>query len=473
MAPDDLANDRPIDRLDIGIGIAVLLLLLAIGLTVALGDQAGIGVVSAAPGPTAHTLSLVRVTFSEPMKAETVEARFSIAPPLPGKFAWSGAQLTFRPAGPLVPGKAYTVTVRAGAESAEGRRLLQDVSLSFRVVPPQVIFIAPAVRAENAGAPNLWAVDPANPFVTRQLTFSEYGVLDYAPGPDGSQIVYAQRANDGTADLYLLNVDNGAIQRLTNCVKALCQSPDWSPDGSRIVYERVESNAALKELDQGAPRAWILNLRDLTTAPLFADSQSLGGVPRWSPDGRQIATYDRNLGAIVVYDLVTGDRKLIRTLEGETGAFAFSPDGSQFVYPEMMATSGRFFMELSLADLANPQNGIRSLSGRDAPPVEDNSPAWNPDGKRLAITRRYLDQRATNGAQVYLIDPATTEAQPLVVDDNYFHGAIHWDPAGERLVIQRLPYGTPEPEPGIWVYEVSTKRLWQVAKDAFLPNWLP
>ena len=50
--------------------------------------------------------------------------------------------------------------------------------------------------------------------------------------------------------------DGGAIQQITHCLKALCQAPDWSPDGLRIAYERIELNKDLPQLDQGVSIIW-------------------------------------------------------------------------------------------------------------------------------------------------------------------------------------------------------------------------
>jgi hypothetical protein len=55
------------------------------------------------------------------MDAASVESRFAIEPPIPGKFSWNGAQLTFTPSTGLIADQSYKVTIRAGATSARGR----------------------------------------------------------------------------------------------------------------------------------------------------------------------------------------------------------------------------------------------------------------------------------------------------------------------------------------------------------------
>jgi Tol biopolymer transport system component len=460
-----------LDRADLGIGATIIVLLVAIVGVIAAGDRAGVGVSTMLPSGEAHTTTPIRIVFSETMDAATVESRFAIDPPIVGKFAWNGQQLTFKPSVALAADQVYTVTVLAGATSTQGRRLLSDVHWSFNVGRPRVAYLAPAVRDQQAEPANVWIADPAAPFAVRQLTTSEYGVIDFEPSPDGTQIAFAQSTPGGGADLYVVPVDGGAAQQVTNCLKALCQAPDWSPDGLRIAYERIELNKDLPQVDQGVPRTWIVNLKDLSTAPLLSDTQALGRLPRWSPDGTQIAVYDLNLHGIAIYDLANGDRKFISTYVEETGAF--DPTGARLVYPELVQSPFEFFNAFAVADLANPANGIKPLNGQDTTPVSDHQAAWTPDGKALAITRRYNERRLTCDPQIYLISAESAEVQPLVVDANYAHGAIGWNPAGDQLVMQRYPCTDPNGQPGIWIYDMKSKSLRQVAKNGYIPQWVP
>jgi Tol biopolymer transport system component len=181
--------------------------------------------------------------------------------------------------------------------------------------------------------------------------------------------------------------------------------------------------------------------------------------------------YDRNQHAIAIYDLTTGDSKLIPTVIEEPGLF--DPTGQRLVYAILVEAPQEFYSSFALADLANPQGSVHALNEPDAPPVDDHQAAWNPDGKSLAVTRRYLDNRQVCGPQVYLVNPDTGDAQPLVVEGSYSHGAIGWNPAGDQLVMQRFPCMEQNAQPGIWVYDMQGKTLRQVAKNGYVPQWLP
>lgn len=458
------------ERLDFAALALAAVILIAIVVTIAIGDRAGVGVVSVAPQGQAHTTSTIRITFAESMDSASVEKHFAIDPPAHGNFSWNGAQLTFDPAAALTAGQTYTVTVQAGAASTQGRLLTQDTHWTFTVSRPRVAYLAPAIHDDPPAPPNLWIADPAEPNNAKQITFNRAGILpDYAASPDGTRIAFAQPGPNATADLYLMTLDTGAIQRVTQCVDASCQSPSWSPDGTRIVYERVELNTSLQQLDRGVPRAWIVNLNDLSTTPLLVNSQLLGKQPRWSPDGAQIAVYDQNAHGTIIYNLTDGSSSIITSAQDETGLF--DPSGKRMVYPDLLQTQIGFSTTLAIADLTAQQ--VHPLTNKDEAPVDDRQAAWTPDGKMLAVTRRYLDQPESVGAQVYLINPDTAEVQPLVKDPQYNHGAIAWDPAGEQLVMQRFPTTKQDGVPSIWVYNVRTKALEQIATNAYLPQWIP
>ncbi len=479
MVTSKLNKFPRLDRFEIAAGIVIVLVLISIGTTISAGDRAGVAVVNISPQGTAHTTSTINITFGEPMDAASVAQHFIIQPHVDGKITWSGPQLTFAPAHPLAGGQSYSVTLKAGAVSAQGRHLMDDSTWRFNVGSPLVVYLWPASQGDSTAPSNLWVVDPAAPFTGTQLTFSKTGILpDYTVSTDGTRVAFAQNNADGSADLYMLELDEldtgvkaGSIQRLTQCVSAVCQMPDFSPDGTRIAYERIEQNPQLDERDRGVPRTWILNLKDLSTTPLLPSSELLGHAPHWSPDGTQIAVHDQTLHAIAIYNLTNGDRKLIPSLVGDNGIF--DPTGGRFVYPELAQTADGFFTTLSIADLAHPENGTHSLSGNNGAQVDDGLAAWNPDGKQLAVTRQYLSTDTSNARQLYLIDPVTGDAQALTQDSNYTNGAIAWNPSGNQIVVQRFPVLDQNAQPGIWVYDLNAKTLRQIANNGYLPQWIP
>jgi Tol biopolymer transport system component len=216
---------------------------------------------------------------------------------------------------------------------------------------------------------------------------------------------------------------------------------------------------------------WLVDVGTAQSQLLFDDPQQLGADPLWSPDGRRIAIYDAAAGGIRVRDLQTGQETLLVSEPGDTGAFA--PDGTRLVYPFLVrgALGQEFYTHLALADLnADTQ---ASLSGEQDAPVEDAFAAWSPDGTRLALARRYLDERYTAGKQIYLLDVSSGAATPLIVDAACTHAAPQWDPSGRWIVYQRFALNDPNAQPEIWVFDTQTGQTQLLAENAFFPAWLP
>jgi Tol biopolymer transport system component len=463
-----------VERFDLVSGGVIVILATLIGLVIIGGDRAGVAVSLIDPTlgmplmETTQPISIpysapITLRFSEPMDAAS--ASIVLTPSVPGKAAWSGSTWTFTPATALVGGQTYTLQVQKGSTSAAAREVRSDHRWILAARTPAILFLYPAIHAKNNESTNLYRVQEAGK--PEQLTDSPFGIEDYAPSPDGSQIAFTQNDQNGKTDLFLLDLASRSTRRLTNCVDASCRAPSWNPDGIRIVYERADS----KRIDADA-RAWIVNTRTLSNTPLFIEQRWLARSPRWSRDGRMIALYDRELSAIVLVDAVSGERSLIQTLEDDPGQFSF--DAVHLAYAQLMTTPQGVIRQTEIADFGQAPRTVRPLAPPDGAIVDDSAAAWNPDGQHLAIMRRYLsDERATEKFQVYQVDATTGTSEPLVVDPAYAHGYLSWRADGAQLLMQRYPYQEPAAEPSIWFYDVRSKALTQVAINGFMPRWIP
>jgi Tol biopolymer transport system component len=471
MSDSELAQPyRPrLDHFDLIVMVTVVILLTVTGMVIASGDHVGVYIVDNgyAPTGTASGAVPIRIRFSEAMAAQSVTDHFRIEPDAPGDFSWIGQDiLIYTPRQPLRAGQVYAVTVAQGARSARrGTDLQQDFSWSFTVQLPRAVYLAPS----DGFLQNLYMTD-LQTGQAYQLTDSEYGIQDFAVSPDGSKIAYSQTEQDQSVNLWILDLSTQSRRPITNCVDAHCTMPSWKPDGTQIAYVREEFNTGTG-LGVSNGRAWIVDLGTLQTQLLFTDTQILGTGPTWSPTGQAIAVYDMSLPGIRIHDFSTGDDMTIETMQGMVGWW--SPDGQNLIYPVMVQglKGSEYYSQLEMASLDT--GSITRISGPEDAPVEDTEGAWSPDGQHVAIARSYLDNRYTLGKQIYLFDLATGDVQPLVVDTAYYHAGLHWDAAGQRLVFQRYPLQQPGARPSIWVYDLATGQLQQVAENAMMPQWIP
>lgn len=488
LAPDT----RPflLSRFDKMVLLVVVVLAAGIGVTILLGDRVGVTLDRVGPLGVARSTAPILLQFSEPMNHDSLTGRLRVVEvqpgtaaetlqesdviaPVAGDLRWNGKTALFQPAAALIPGATYAVIMDKGVASETGREVLSEYRFSFQVRRPRIAYLGPA-----SGTPyNIWIADPTDPTSAEQVTFAPSGIFNYSVSPDGSKIAFSERnSSTGTSDIKLLDLDSGGLQQLTNCIDADCTTPVWRPDGKVIGYERVELNGNFTEMDVSPTRVWLLDLSTTpaSTRPLFSDSQMLGYGLQWSADGNRITVFDYNSQGILFHQFEPESTIVIPSRYGSVGAL--SPDGTQVVYPEVLLTESEARSYLQLVDLETQD--IRPMTSLDDP-IDDDTAAWSPDGKRLAIGRRYLDDRFTRGKQLYLMNPDDGSAEELLVDPLYQMGSFAWNPNGTQLVLQRFPdpMAMEDPnnpsKPEIWVIDVNTKALTKIAEDAFYPRWVP
>ncbi|NJL92622.1 MAG: hypothetical protein HC915_02285 [Anaerolineae bacterium] len=181
--------------------------------------------------------------------------------------------------------------------------------------------------------------------------------------------------------------------------------------------------------------------------------------------------FDINLPGIRVYDFDRQNNVMIENMQGTVGTF--SPDGTRLLYPVLVrgAIGQSFYKHLEMVDFVSLQQ--TRVSGPPEAPLEDWMGAWHPDGERIAVARTYFDDRYTPGAQVYMLEVATEDVEPLVVDTDYHHSALAWSTDGQILVMERINRREPGSFPEVWAYDMVTEELILISTDAWLPGFLP
>lgn len=459
-----------LERFDLIVWSAMLALGLMTGLVLLRGDQVGVRVSDLVPAPDStgvSTRTTIRLTFGEQMDQASVERRFQVTPPLTGTLSWRGKTLIWRPGESLAAEARYVVTLAAGARSTQGRHLQDDLVWTFRTGQPSILFMSAGDLSQ------LYAIETTALSARYQLTHFEDGssVWDYAASPDGSRIAFSVVRPDGSAvDLWLMNADGSDSHLLLQCEQVQCSGLAWSPDASRLAYERRELNVELGSLSvgPGPPRVWLLDLHSGRTMPLSQDDQLLGYAPRWSPDGSCLAYFEPQRG-VRVLDLDTQTSQLIPNQLGEMGTW--SPDGQALVLVDFAFTGQEFASYLVRADLNDGRT-------RDLSPTEsqaaDGSPAWSPTGEWIAFGRKALaDGTPTPGQQLWLMRPDGSEAHPLVTDSEAHLGGIKWSPDGSRLAYQRFQLLQAGVRPEIWLVSLDGGHAIKLAANGALPSWLP
>lgn len=453
-----------------GLGAVVALALIAILLLVITGS--GLRVVHHSPAPGDQDVPVtapVRLSFSQPMDQASVEAHFTIEPPVPGSFTWQDRELVFSPRGGLAPGTTYTVTVGPAAATQRGRELGQETRWQFHTRPPRLLYLGRP--AGGTGERQLFVATPGAGSQARQLTSHAGGVWDFTVHPLGTQIIYSVLRDDGGSDLWRIDRDGTAEKLLLPCPGEACLNPAWSPGGDTLAFERRPIWADGPNLDPKAGRLWLLDLETLKERPLFDYDVPLHS-PAWAPDGRHLAYVSPMLPGLEVVDPGQGN---LQQFGNEWGAAPeWSPDSHSLIVPELMLAGESLVVRLVRIDLAGED--LVDISGDDDF-VKDVGPAWSPGGGWIAFSRQFLDEeRWTPGRQIWLVRPDGSEAYSLLSEPMGDHFALAWRPDGAALAyaLSDLSEGPqPVPDVSVWVYDLLTREPIQVATEAVLPKWLP
>jgi TolB protein len=217
------------------------------------------------------------------------------------------------------------------------------------------------------------------------------------------------------------------------------------------------------------PRLYLLDLATATSAPVFADSQQLAFDPRWSPDGKWLSYLSPDLGGVGLYHLDNEMKRFYPTTTGETAIW--HPQRNQLVLSEMLTSGDYFEVHLILID---PLTETRQDLSVYENPVEDNSPAFAPDGEWIAFRRKVAEGiYASLGKQLWLMRADGSEARPLTQEPELDHGPPAWSPDGRYLLYHRFPLRGPEIVISVWILDVASGQSWEVESPGQRPQWVP
>lgn len=339
---------------------------------------------------------------------------------------------------------------------------------------PDVFFLGPA----DSSPVNLFRLDPQKGDI-EQLSTRDEGLIEYAISPNGQWVAYTVRLSALVHDIWALNLQTGQEIQISNCNEAgaSCNTPSWHRNSQQLAYTRLE-------LDQDSgwantDRVWIVDLVSRESQPLFDDLRVSTRFPVWSPVDDLIAVSLHDPAGVLLYDFATTQTLFMASGERLTGAF--SPDGQILVYPALRfgEATQNYYTHLELVhipdfaeELATESPGIQRLSGETSTAVEDGQAAIHPDGEQAAITRRYLDERYSQGYQIFLVDIDTGSGRELVFEPDYTHAALGWSADGRYLLYQRADPTGRNREIEIWLYDIETDNTRLLYANGYMPRFL-
>jgi len=301
-----------------------------------------------------------------------------------------------------------------------------------------------------------------------------FNVLAFSP--DGSMLAITASSTEdyfGSNILELWNVAEGRLVRTINLRGGLGISLGFSPDGHTLVVDGPEETHFLP-LDKGRVRTAVVDMWDVTNGKLIRTfrmkSGSVGGYPKFSPDGETLAiggvaipsdfvpAPGSGVGVVELWSIRDG--KLIRTLKTASHgvmSLAFSPDG------KILASSGLNSPDLGAMEMWNVSTGtlINTLHTKDH---QINKIAYSSDGRMLAdLTWNPYN----NGLPIGVLELRNASTGELLATLNTVDhvDSITFTPNNENLIVGAPTQGDTGSDIGIVeVWSTSTFQLLRTLK---------
>lgn len=220
----------------------------------------------------------------------------------------------------------------------------------------------------SGGIPKeIWAIN-ADGSGNRRVISAEIGLNYPAWSPDGQRLAMVGYVSEHTWSIYVAGADGSGLRRLTDEPAVWDGDPDWSPDGTTIVFTRTYPNR------NNRTEIWVTDVDSGTSRW----TGLLGMAARWSPDGTRFVyssgpTSDADI--MTARQDGTGEARLTSSASAEIQPM-WSPDGSRIAY--VSNADGDFDIYVMDADGSSPTRLTDNAVG-------DFSPRWSPDGSWIAL----------------------------------------------------------------------------------------
>jgi Tol biopolymer transport system component/erythromycin esterase-like protein len=227
------------------------------------------------------------------------------------------------------------------------------------------------------GESEIFTMDSDGSDVTR-LTEDSARVNRPACSLDGKHIAYVRREWSTNLEIYVMNADGSDPFRLTYNLKDNDIEPDWSPDGSSIAFSSSEvSDFDIFTIDLQNFDIYTINLENFQQTRL-TENPGVDRSPDWSPDGNRIvfsSQRDGNTEIFVMNADGSGERNLTNHPANDTHP-AWSPNGDLIAFVSDRYGDDNIYV---MSDDASKPIRLTDSAG------QDTNPAWSPDGELITF----------------------------------------------------------------------------------------
>lgn len=403
----------------------------------------------------------IKLSFSQPMQPDSVEANISLQPKVAGRFSWQENDLLFWPQTALDDGLEYQLSLKAGSLAQNGKIINGTHSCRVKIRMPQVVYETVDLQKGRLLTINL---DGSG---KKELGHFENPILSYDVSRDGENIVLSVKNEVGGSDLWLLNRAGTLQKKINSCSKVHCEDPVWSPNNQEIVYSKSGIPADTPGGTE-SPQLWLIRLDHLDST-LLVDGQNFSGqYPEFSPDGEKLAFFDKQVNGIHIVNLLNQKSVL---LKANSSLLAWAPDSMSLLYFNEVQELGNNYSNALLYLIAEQKSEILLDQYRDQ--FVFGLPVWTPDGEWITMAVRLSRIQSSPNKQLLMVKRDGTAVKTITENPLYTQSAYHWSMNGEWLVFQRYQLGASDAKPDIVLWNKTTENTTVLVEGGGTPEWLP
>ncbi len=230
----------------------------------------------------------------------------------------------------------------------------------------------------------------------RQLTFNEKSSTNPKWSPDGKAIAFLSPRKENRNNLYLLRLNGGEAEALTEFTRSSISDFEWSPDGKAIAFTMQDPKTEEEEKNEKGKNDY-----------------------RWVDENIKMS----HLYLLPIQKDASGKREVRKLTTGNysVSSFDWSPDSKRIVFARTASPSPNDWMTSDLLLVEIETGKISSLANTAA---AETSPKFSPDGRTIAflasdIPPRWAQSRtiqivASTGGQPRSL-PASNDGQPVLI----------------------------------------------------------